>query len=264
VARAITAVLPDPASAVASHILIDSVASAHMFPHREWFTQIRPCAPSNILLGDYSTLVCQEDGTIHFTVNSGTHPYTFLLPNTLYASALRHTLISCSALSSSALHTYFVGASCSIYDVSTPSSPVFIARSTHRDGLYVLSTPAEALSSVHMPIPDHDTSTPGELNVCLRSRRSSPNREIDTWHSFLGRTGTDTIRSMLRTGQLSFVQNTVHCNECVLGKQHRNQFNGSISTANRPGDVIHSDVVGPFPPSHSVNCYLVTLVDEFT
>jgi hypothetical protein len=73
VARATTAVLPDPASAVASHILIDSGASAHMCPHREWFTQIRPCAPSHILLWDDSTLVCQEEGTIHFTVHSGTH-----------------------------------------------------------------------------------------------------------------------------------------------------------------------------------------------
>jgi gag-polypeptide of LTR copia-type len=107
VARATTAVLPATASAVASHILIDSGASAHMCPHREWFTQIRLCAPSHILLLDDSTLVCQEEGIIHFTVHSGTHPYIFLLPHTLYAPALRHTLISCSAVSSSALHTYF-------------------------------------------------------------------------------------------------------------------------------------------------------------
>jgi GAG-pre-integrase domain len=233
-ARTTTAVHPDPASAVSSHILIDSGSSAHMCPHREWFTQIRPCAPIHILLGNDSTLVCQEEGTIHFTVHSGTHPYTFLLPHTLYAPAQRHTLISCSALSSSALHTYFPGPSCSIYDVSDPSSPVLVARSTHRDGLYFLSTPAVALSSVHMPVPDRDTSSPGALNVCLHSRTSSPNRDIDTWHSRLGHTGTDIIRSMLRTGQLTSVQNTVHCNECVLGKQHRHPFHVSIATACKP------------------------------
>jgi hypothetical protein len=59
VARATTAVLPDPASAVASHILIYSGASAHMCPHQEWFTQLRPCAPSHILVGDDSILVFQ-------------------------------------------------------------------------------------------------------------------------------------------------------------------------------------------------------------
>jgi hypothetical protein len=203
---------------------------------------------------DDSTLFCQEKGTIHCTVHSGTHPYTFLLPNTLYAPALRHTLISSSALSSSALNTYFAGPSCSIYDVSTPSSPVLVARSTHRDGLYFLSTPAVALSSVHMPVPDRDTSSPVALKVCLHSRTPSPNRDIDTWHSRLGHAGSEKIRSMLTTGQLPSVQNTVHCNECVLLKQHCHPFHGSIATANRPGDVIHSDVVGPLPPSHSGSC----------
>jgi hypothetical protein len=99
VTRATPAALPDSSTSVASHILIDSGASAHMCPNRDWFTDIRPCAPSHILLGDYSTLVCQEEGCIRFTVHSGTHPYTFLLPNTLFAAALRHTLISCNALS---------------------------------------------------------------------------------------------------------------------------------------------------------------------
>jgi GAG-pre-integrase domain len=115
-----------------------------------------------------------------------------------------------------------------------------------------------------MPIPDRDTSPPGASKVCLHSRRSSPNRDIDRWHSRLGHTGTDKIRSMLRTGQLPSVQNTVNCNECVLGKQHRRPFHGSIATATRPDDVIHSDVVGPLPPSHSRSRFLVTFVDEFT
>jgi transposase InsO family protein len=84
------------------------------------------------------------------------------------------------------------------------------------------------------------------------------------WHSRLDHTGTDKLRSMLRTGQFPSVQNTVHCNECVLGKQHRHPFHGSIATATRPGDVIHSDVVGTLPPSHSGSCYLVKFVDEFT
>jgi transposase InsO family protein len=36
------------------------------------------------------------------------------------------------------------------------------------------------------------------------------------------------------------------------------------TTATRPGDVIYSDMVGPLPPFHSLGCYLVTFVDEFT
>jgi hypothetical protein len=69
---------------------------------------------------------------------------------------------------------------------------------------------------------------------------------------------------MLWTGQLPSIQDTVHCNECVLGKEHRHPFHGSIYTAARPGNVTHSDMVGPLPPSHSGSCYLAMLVDEFT
>jgi hypothetical protein len=147
-------------------------------------------------------LVCKEEGTIHFTAHSGTRPYTFFLPNTLYTPALRYTLISCSALSSSALHTYFAGSSCSIYNMLAPSSPILVARCSQRDGLYFLSTPAEALSSTHIPFPDPVASSTRALDACLHSRASSPPQDVDTWHRRLGHTGTHKIRSMLRTGQL--------------------------------------------------------------
>jgi hypothetical protein len=75
VAHATSAVLHDPKSAVAIHILIDSGASAHACRHREWFTQNFPCAPNHIHLEDGSTLVCQDKGTINFTLHSVTHPY---------------------------------------------------------------------------------------------------------------------------------------------------------------------------------------------
>jgi hypothetical protein len=78
VARTTTAFIPDPESAVAIHIFIDLGASDHnMCHHREGFTKVFPCAAGHILLGDDSILVCQDQGTIRFTVHSGTHFYTF-------------------------------------------------------------------------------------------------------------------------------------------------------------------------------------------
>jgi hypothetical protein len=89
----------------------------------------------------------------------------------------------------------FAGHSCSIYDVYTPLSPVLVARSTHHEGLYFMSNPDVAFSSVPipMPTPDRDIPSPAALNVCLRSRTSSPNRDIDTCNSRLGHTGTENI-----------------------------------------------------------------------
>jgi hypothetical protein len=198
IARTPPAILADSSSSVASPILIDSGESTHMCPHREWLTDIRPCTPSHILLGDYSTLICKEEGTIHFTVLSGTRPSTFLLSNTLFNPALLSTLISCSTLSNSALHTYFAGSSCSIYNVLAPSSPILVARCTQRDGLYFLSTRAEALSSTQIPFPDSVASSTRALDGCFHSRASSPSQDVDTWHRHLVQTSTHKICSMLR------------------------------------------------------------------
>jgi hypothetical protein len=90
VSRATTAVLPDPSSAVASHILIDSVASAHMCPHREWFTQICPCAPCHILLWTILPYSAKKKApfTVPFTpVPILTH-FCYLIPSTLPRCAI--------------------------------------------------------------------------------------------------------------------------------------------------------------------------------
>jgi IS30 family transposase len=70
---------------------------------------------------------------------------------------------------------------------------------------------------------------------------------------------------MILRGVLPRVSNTRSpCQDCMAGKQHRHPFPGEFSDATEPGDVIHSDVVGTLPPSHSGFCYLVTFIDEFT
>ena len=60
------ALYADPSSS-ASQILVDSGASKHMCPHRNWFSEIRECTPSDIVLGDDSTLLCRQEGTILVT-----------------------------------------------------------------------------------------------------------------------------------------------------------------------------------------------------
>jgi hypothetical protein len=53
------ALYADP-SAPASQIIVDSVASKHMCPNRNWFSEIREYVPRDILFGDDSSLVCRQ------------------------------------------------------------------------------------------------------------------------------------------------------------------------------------------------------------
>jgi hypothetical protein len=101
--------------------------------------QVNICAPiaigspSDIVLGDDSTLICSQEGTIELPVQTEKGTYTLSLTNALLAPQLRNTLISCSALSFSGISTYFAGPYCSLYGTLSPGAPFLAARCTEKD-----------------------------------------------------------------------------------------------------------------------------------
>jgi hypothetical protein len=101
-----------------SHILVDSGASKHMCPHRDLFSEILKCEPSEIVLGDDSVLVCREEGTVRVPIETENGTSTLSLYDALLVPELWHTLVSCSALSSTGISTYFLGGDCFPCDTS--------------------------------------------------------------------------------------------------------------------------------------------------
>jgi GAG-pre-integrase domain len=88
------------------------------------------------------------------------------------------------------------------------------------------------------------------------------NEVVDRWHCRLGHAGRNRVRLLMPNGELPTIPDSPICDSCVRGKQSRDIFTGSISTAINPGDVIHSDVAGPLPRSHSGCRYTVSFIDE--
>jgi transposase InsO family protein len=72
----------------------------------------------------------------------------------------------------------------------------------------------------------------------------------------------DRVRELMRNGELLTIHDMPICDSCVRGKQSRDRFTSSISTATKPGDVIHSDFAGPLPRSHLGCRYTVSFIDE--
>ena len=56
------------------------------------------------------------------------------------------------------------------------------------------------------------------------------------------------------------------CEECVVSKQHRNQFSqGKSWRAKKPLELVHSDICGPINPSlNGGKRYLITFIDDYT
>jgi hypothetical protein len=178
---------------------------------------------------------------------------TLSLKNALLAPQLRHTLISCNALSFSGISTYFEVPYCSLYDTSSPGAPLLLARGTETDGLYCLPSPMK--SSAHVADQARDLRADGSRSQPEHSM-TAKNQAVDTsdikmWNRRLGQTGSYKVRDMIRRGVLPSVSKVrPPCQDCMAGKQHRHPFPGHFSDATEPGEVIHSDAVGPFPPSH--------------
>jgi Integrase core domain/GAG-pre-integrase domain len=88
------------------------------------------------------------------------------------------------------------------------------------------------------------------------------NEVVNRWHCRFGHAGRDRVRELMRNGELLIIPDMPICDSCVRKKQSRDIFTGYISTTTKPGDVIHSDVAGPQPRSHSGCRYTVSFIDE--
>ena len=181
--------------------------------------QVNTCAPIAIgsrryvtvrlvtSYGDDSSLVCLQEGTIELPVKTEKATYKLSLTNALLAPQLRHTLISCSALSSSGISTYFAGPYCSLYDTSSPGAPLLVARCTEKDGLYCLPSPVQSSANVAAQLRDvrSDASLSPQAHSLTANNPVGDTSDVQTWNRRLGHTGVDKVRDMIRRGMLPSV-----------------------------------------------------------
>jgi hypothetical protein len=63
-----------------------------MCPHETWLKVLRSRKRTDILLGDESTIACNKEGTIHFSMGFRGKVIRFALENVLFTPGLKHTL----------------------------------------------------------------------------------------------------------------------------------------------------------------------------
>eukprot|EP00892_Ulva_mutabilis_P006539 jgi/Ulvmu1/4257/UM193_0005.1 len=87
-----------------------------------------------------------------------------------------------------------------------------------------------------------------------------------TWHRRRGHPGERALMSVAAEAQLTevvAVEIVPHCHACKLAKQAREPFVRSSSRAEKPLDLLHTDVMGPFHfRSWGGKRYAVTLMDD--
>jgi hypothetical protein len=88
------------------------------------------------------------------------------------------------------------------------------------------------------------------------------------WHAPLGHIGFETVRRAAHTGAITGIDLTAHtkncnCHTCLLQKASRRLFKGSLfKRASVIGDVIHTDLAGPMPPTISGYKYVQSVIRD--
>ncbi|BES89982.1 Hydra magnipapillata [Nesidiocoris tenuis] len=87
---------------------------------------------------------------------------------------------------------------------------------------------------------------------------------LQIYHERLGHQNKRHVKSVIeRELGVKLNLDSELCEGCIYGKAHRQKF-GKRERANNPGDLIHSDVVGPFSKSRSGFQYYVVFKDDYS
>jgi hypothetical protein len=91
--------------------------------------------------------------------------------------------------------------------------------------------------------------------------------EGDLWHRRLAHLGVDAVRSMpgVVNGMPASLSKVTLCDSCVLGKQHRQPFTTNMKRAQKPLELIHSDICGPMQVASLGGArYFILFIDDAT
>ena len=126
-------------------------------------------------------------------------------------------------------------------------------------GLYMLPSPQ---------VKSHQSPrSPSRQEMSLAVSKS---HEASLWHRRLAHVNMqDLARVHVHTDGVPKISasscNNDVCRACRLGKAHKLPFKGHFVRATRPGEIVHSDIVGPLPVSYPQrHRYLVTFLDDYS
>ncbi|CAN1339954.1 Retrovirus-related Pol polyprotein from transposon TNT 1-94, partial [Linum perenne] len=90
---------------------------------------------------------------------------------------------------------------------------------------------------------------PIPLSLLHRTQPRVNNISLSTWHRRMGHANMENVKRVLRKLSISYSNKQIpnFCQDCCVGKMHKQPFPLSTYRASGPLDLICSDVWGPCP-----------------
>jgi transposase InsO family protein len=261
-------------------MFVDSGASFHYVPHREWLTDFVPTTGRHVTLADETRHPVIGTGTLRALVTvPGRGKVMTEFPSVQCVPQLGACLLSVTRLTDAKLAAVFFEDDCTVYKTAGRNAAghpnlgavVAHARKTATNGRLWRLDLEPCLGSV--------AGVPLALSA---TGESAP--PLGAYHLWHGRLGHINSRSLIRVFSLGMVTSPTlradavaadirdalragpHCAACMLGKSHRAPFRPVTSAVTRaPLELIHVDVCGPFPvQSRGGASYFLVVVDDWT
>lgn len=88
---------------------------------------------------------------------------------------------------------------------------------------------------------------------------------LTLWHERLGHQNIIRVKEVLTKMNIKFLDDNFFCKSCVIGKQHRLPFKRTGTSADVPGNLIHTDTCGPMQEtSIGGSRYFVLFKDDYS
>jgi hypothetical protein len=172
-------------------------------------------------------------------------------------------LLSVSQLAEKGIMTSFTKIGCTLLDTDDGNC-LLAEESITPGGLYDIPKAVHHASFSARALAANDSSSSSQ---CVKPL--SKEMQI-LWHARLGHVGFETVRRAAHTGATTGIDLTAHtkscnCHKCLLQKASRRPFKGSlVRRASFIGDVIHTNLAGPMPPTISGYKYVQSFIDGRT
>ena len=210
--------------------LIDSGASFHFIPHREWFCEYEKYDGGDVFLGDDRKARIIGHGKVKLKLQGGR---VRTLPGVLHIPALARNLISVSKLDDACVKTVFEKDTCKMV-----RGALILMRGVWIGTLYKLQGSTVVHGCNSSMVPEN-----GVENLVVSGEKTM------LWHQRLGHIGEKGLRILHGKGMVEGMNNSSldfdFCENCVYGKQNRVSFPSGGKRTKQILELVHSDVFGP-------------------
>ena len=247
--------------------IVDSGASRTMCSHRDWFQSFTPFTkPSQVVLGDSSSIPALGTGHVHVRVPAGTKWNKLVLHDVLYVPELHGNLLSVPQIVRYGAEVHFKGQECKVFN----DAGLLIGEGSLQGNLFTICAnvvnPPTTRIALFSTFPCEGEDVP----PAALSARTTSAASLATWHRRLGHLATDSVTQMVRRGLVKGMEiegghsTKTPCEPCLKGKQTRSDIPRSSETRTQTilGRVF-SDVCGKMSTrSHDGFEYFVTWTDD--